>query len=218
MSNTVTSRIIKNMRSYRGKFRYSNAWVKPALKTLIRRGSGDCSDFTYAFFGAEGYKLGAMANDQARNGTEVASWRGRRGIGVAAYNKIYKRVRQGDIICMDLVGRGLYTHVETIVADRSGNSIGHGSGMGPKEQNLGVSWLLPSAYAFTIRRIVPENAESPGKHSSAYKGPSIVLYLKSVGKASSFAARRELAKKHGIKNYVGTAQQNTRLLKKVRGF
>lgn len=218
MSNTVTSRIIKNMRSYRGKFRYSNAWVRPSLKTLIRRGSGDCSDFTYAFFGAEGYKLGAMANDQARNGTEVASWRGRRGGGVAAFNKIYKQVKEADIICLDLVGNGRYTHVETIVADRSGNSIGHGSGWGPKEQNLGVSWLLPSAYAFTIRRIVPENAKSPGKHSSAYKGPSIVLYLKSVNKESSFAARRKLAKSHGIKNYTGTAEQNTQLLKAMRGF
>lgn len=214
MSNVVTSRIIKNMRSYRGKFRYSNAWVKPRLKTLIRRGSGDCSDFTYAFFGAEGYKLGAMANDQAKNGTEVASWRGRRGRGVTAYNKIYKRVRQGDIICMDLVGRGRYTHVETIVADRSGNSIGHGSGWGPKEQNLGVSWLLPSAYGFTIRRIVPANA---GKHA-AYKGGSIVEYLNSVGKSSTFANRRKLAKAHGISNYVGTAKQNTKLLKKMRGF
>lgn len=214
MANATTKSIIANMRKYRGKFRYSNAWVKPTLKTLIRRGAGDCSDFTYAFFGDADYKLGAMANDQARNGTKVASWRGRRGGGVAAFNKIYKQVKQADIICLDLVGNGRYTHVETIVADRSGNSIGHGSGMGPKEQNLGVSWLLPSAYAFTIRRIVPANA---GKHA-AYKGGSIVEYLKSVGKSSTFANRRKLAKAHGISNYAGTAKQNTELLKKMRGF
>ena len=214
MANATTKSIIANMRKYRGKFHYSNRWVKPSLKTLLARMSGDCSDFTYAFFGDEGYKLGAMANDQARNGTKVASWRGRRGDGVAEFNKIYKQVKQADIICLDLVGNGRYTHVETIVADRSGNSIGHGSGMGPKEQNLGVSWLLPSAYGFMIRRIVPANV---GKHA-AYKGGSIVEYLKSVGKSSTFANRRKLAKAHGITNYTGTAKQNTKLLKKMRGF
>ena len=53
---------------------------------------------------------------------------------------------------------------------------------------------------------------------SAYTGLSIVDYLKSAGQASSFTSRAKLATQHGITNYRGTAEQNTRLLKKVRGF
>lgn len=45
---------------------------------------------------------------------------------------------------------------------------------------------------------------------------SIVDYLKSTGKNSSYAARAALAKQKGIKNYKGTAAQNTALLKAVR--
>ena len=46
---------------------------------------------------------------------------------------------------------------------------------------------------------------------------SVVDYLKSVGQNSSFANRKNLATKHGIKNYKGTAAQNAQLLKKLRG-
>lgn len=49
------------------------------------------------------------------------------------------------------------------------------------------------------------------------KTTSIVDYLKSIGEPSSFANRKKLAAKYGIKNYSGTAAQNTQLLKKMRG-
>lgn len=49
------------------------------------------------------------------------------------------------------------------------------------------------------------------------KTTSIVDYLKSIGENSSFANRKKLAAKYGIKNYSGTAAQNTQLLKKMRG-
>lgn len=49
------------------------------------------------------------------------------------------------------------------------------------------------------------------------KTTSIVDYLKSIGENSSFANRKKLAAKHGIKNYTGTAAQNMQLLKKIRG-
>ncbi len=49
------------------------------------------------------------------------------------------------------------------------------------------------------------------------KTTSIVDYLKSIGENSSFANRKKLAAKYGIKNYTGTAAQNTQLLKKMRG-
>lgn len=49
------------------------------------------------------------------------------------------------------------------------------------------------------------------------KTGSIVDYLKSINQDSSFANRKKLAAKHGIKNYTGTAAQNKQLLKKLRG-
>ena len=49
------------------------------------------------------------------------------------------------------------------------------------------------------------------------KTGSIVDYLKSIGVDSSFANRKKLAAQHGIKNYTGTAAQNTLLLNQMRG-
>lgn len=51
---------------------------------------------------------------------------------------------------------------------------------------------------------------------SAYKGASIVDYLKSAGKGSSMTDRKKIAATLGIKNYTGTAAQNTLMLKKLR--
>ena len=50
----------------------------------------------------------------------------------------------------------------------------------------------------------------------AYKGNSIVDYLKSVGQDSSFSARKKLAEQNGISNYTGTASQNLNLLSTLR--
>lgn len=64
------------------------------------------------------------------------------------------------------------------------------------------------------------NAASKPKHatnpSSSYKGNSIVDYLKSIHKDSSFSNRKELAKQYGINNYTGTAAQNEQLLHRMR--
>ena len=49
-----------------------------------------------------------------------------------------------------------------------------------------------------------------------YKGSSIVDYLKSIGKPSSFGERTKLAQQQGIKSYAGTASQNTQLLGLLR--
>lgn len=57
----------------------------------------------------------------------------------------------------------------------------------------------------------------PSKPKGDMQTPSIVNYLKSIKQDSSFANRAKLAAKHGIKNYSGTAAQNTRLLEKLRG-
>lgn len=62
------------------------------------------------------------------------------------------------------------------------------------------------------------NAASNGNSGSAYKGVSIVDYLGSTGQSNSFADRAKLATTNGINNYTGTADQNTQLLKQLRGF
>src|SRR5699024_1839436 len=51
---------------------------------------------------------------------------------------------------------------------------------------------------------------------SSKKYTSIVDYLKDNKIDSSFANRKKLATKHGIKNFTGTAAQNTRLLNALR--
>jgi len=45
---------------------------------------------------------------------------------------------------------------------------------------------------------------------------SVVDYLKSQGKDSSYSARKTLAANYGISNYSGTASQNTQLLKALQ--
>lgn len=58
---------------------------------------------------------------------------------------------------------------------------------------------------------------STGSASSRYTGNSVVDYLKSIGKDSSFAARKQYAAQYGISDYTGTAAQNLELLNKIRG-
>ena len=62
-----------------------------------------------------------------------------------------------------------------------------------------------------------KSSKSSKKQTSTYTGDSIVDYLKSIGQPSSFAHRKKLAQQHGIKNYTGTASQNTKLLNALRG-
>jgi len=55
--------------------------------------------------------------------------------------------------------------------------------------------------------------------TTAYTGVSIVDYLKSIRQPSDFASRTALATQYGISNYIGSAEQNTRLLGMLRsGF
>jgi len=83
----------------------------------------------------------------------------------------------------------------------------------------GVTWT-------DFERMIRENkTETKPKQQAAakqtqskavYTGNSIVDYLNSIGVDSSFANRKKLAKKHGIKNYTGTATQNLQLLRILR--
>src|SRR5690625_1268738 len=69
----------------------------------------------------------------------------------------------------------------------------------------------------TNKTTTKSSSKDKSKNTSEYTGGSIVDYLKSIGQSSSFAHRKKLAQQHGIKNYKGTASQNTRLLNALRG-
>ena len=74
-----------------------------------------------------------------------------------------------------------------------------------------VSTAKPKATAKTT----PKSKSKTIKKTN-YKGNSIVDGLKSVGVNSSYDNRKKIAQANGIKNYTGTAKQNTELLNKLK--
>ncbi len=62
------------------------------------------------------------------------------------------------------------------------------------------------------------NKKEEKPHTAQYKGNSVVDFLKSENIDASFSNREKLALKYGIKNYEGTATQNSDLLEAMRGF
>ena len=74
-----------------------------------------------------------------------------------------------------------------------------------------VAPAKPKATAKTT----PKNTAKNIKKAN-YKGSSIVDGLKSVGVNSSYDNRKKIAQANGIKNYTGTAKQNTELLNKLK--
>ena len=74
-----------------------------------------------------------------------------------------------------------------------------------------VSTAKPKATAKTT----PKSSSKTIKKTN-YKGNSFVDGLKTVGVNSSYNNRKKLAQANGIKNYTGTASQNTALLNKLK--
>ena len=77
-----------------------------------------------------------------------------------------------------------------------------------------VSTAKPKATAKTTPKTTRKKTNTIKKTS--YKGNSIVDGLKSVGVNSSYDNRKKIAQADGIKNYTGTATQNTELLNKLK--
>jgi hypothetical protein len=157
-ADEVRAAVIATARSLKSQLKYSNAWVGATVAQLKARGAGDCSDFTQACFGAHGYTLSGMSYEQAKNGVEVASWRGSRGGANAAFIAIQPKLKPGDLVCMaiDSSRPGVISHVEIWIGD--GLSIGHGGpGYGPTEHAI-TDWnLLQSATYWTARRIITDD-------------------------------------------------------------
>lgn len=68
----------------------------------------------------------------------------------------------------------------------------------------------------TVKPTTPKTKPVTTTKKGNMKTNSIVEYLDSIGVDSSYSNRVKLAKKHGIKNYKGTASQNLSLLAKLR--
>ncbi|MEK4305840.1 N-acetylmuramoyl-L-alanine amidase [Oceanobacillus sp. FSL K6-0251] len=64
----------------------------------------------------------------------------------------------------------------------------------------------------------PKQTQTGSTQTKNNKNMSVVDYLKSQGISSSMDNRKKLASQHGIKNYTGTASQNTKLLNALRSF
>ena len=77
-----------------------------------------------------------------------------------------------------------------------------------------VSTTKPKATAKTTPKTTTKKTNTIKKTN--YKGNSIVDGLKSVGVNSSYDNRKKIAQANGIKNYTGTAKQNTELLNKLK--
>lgn len=93
---------------------------------------------------------------------------------------------------------------------------------GTAEQNLKLLDLLKKSKTSTKKSTTKKSSSksSSSKKKTTTKGDmkttSLVDYLKSIKVDASFANRKKLAKKYGIKNYKGTAEQNTKLLELLR--
>ena len=89
-------------------------------------------------------------------------------------------------------------------------------GQGGNSTPIELAKPVASLSSVAGQNITNQNTQTLQKIESNYAGPSIVDYLSSGGKASDFASREKLAGQAGIKDYTGTAEQNTSLLKALR--
>lgn len=156
--------VIAWMSARRGKFRYSNN--RPQKLNPDASGESDCSGTIYADYTALGYQMADidMSYELAAGGRHIAS-----GNTVAQFRAIAHLLRPGDVIGMARrsgYGRGsAINHVE--LSDGPGiTSWGHGGypATGPNHNNLTVSWLLPDAAWWTVRRYIttqPTETETP---------------------------------------------------------
>ncbi|MGX9931942.1 N-acetylmuramoyl-L-alanine amidase [Virgibacillus salarius] len=78
--------------------------------------------------------------------------------------------------------------------------------------------LLLNMWSTFIDGIEGKTVEAPNQQvgSETVTNGSIVDYLNSIGKNSSFSARKRYAAEYGIDNYKGSADQNLELLNKMR--
>ncbi|WP_242698100.1 N-acetylmuramoyl-L-alanine amidase [Bacillus sp. SD088] len=122
------------------------------------------------------------------------------------YDAVQKRVNEK----MGAKPKPAAKSIDTLVKETLAGKHGNGEA---RKKSLGKNYQA-------VQDAINGNTSTPKKPSKSkgdQKTNSIVDYLKSIKVDSSFANRKKLAAKHGIKNYSGTAGQNAQLLKKMRG-
>lgn len=67
-----------------------------------------------------------------------------------------------------------------------------------------------------LNKATSQNQVNVNIQKPDYNGVSVVDYLKLAGQPNDMSSREKLAKQFGIENYVGTAEQNTSLLNKLK--
>ena len=82
-----------------------------------------------------------------------------------------------------------------------------------KYRDMPIGWGYIRGYGLPDYSSISKEIVEP---VAEYKGGSIVEYLNSIGKDSSYAARERMAIEHGIKDYKGSTEQNLMLLKLLR--
>lgn len=88
----------------------------------------------------------------------------------------------------------------------------------PKGYSLTPNLILPTRSNQTVRGIgntPPPKPNTTTSTQSSGSGMGLVAYMNSLGMNSSFSSREKLAQSMGIRNYRGTAQQNTTIQRKL---
>ena len=82
-----------------------------------------------------------------------------------------------------------------------------------KYKQLGAQKIAEAIYKAVVDNTnnIVSTPQQEDKPATGYTGGSIVDYLNSIGKDSSFSARKQYAQQYGIANYSGTAEQNETL-------
>ena len=114
--------------------------------------------------------------------------------------------------------------VSNIVSHKEGHAMGIASNHGDPDHWWSHVGYTMDNFRADVQECIKSGAVNvtvgggtASSGGSGYDGNSIVDYLKSIGKDSSFAARKQYAAQYGISGYTGTAAQNSKLLSLMRG-
>ena len=121
----------------------------------------------------------------------------------ATLNKYFEEVKspkQGDVAIWEFGHIAIYDHASNYFFSQNPNAS--------KVIQINRSGI------HYFRKKTSSTPATSSKYYKKYTGKSssIVDALKAIGADSSFNNRRAIAKANGIKNYVGTAAQNTKML------
>lgn len=123
------------------------------------------------------------------------------------YDAVQKRVNE-KLLSTNPKAKPAEKSIDQLVKETLAGKHGNGEA---RKKSLGKNYQ--AVQDIINGKLTPKNPSNP---KGDMKTGSIVDYLKSIGVDSSSANRKKLAAKHGIKNYTGTAAQNTQLLKELR--